>query len=69
MDNYVHGYLKRESERLHDQADTLDELLHHDSIFPVKSKVLEAGCEWEHKPKSSLCKGTLHHVPVKRLNE
>ncbi len=44
MDNYVHGYSDRESERLHDQADTLDELLHHDSVFPVKSKVLEAGC-------------------------
>jgi SAM-dependent methyltransferase len=44
MDSYIHGYSDRESERLHDQADTLDELLHHDSIFPVKSKVLEAGC-------------------------
>ena len=44
MVNYVHGYSDRESERLYDQADTLDELLHHDSVFPVKSKVLEAGC-------------------------
>ena len=44
MNNYVHGYSDREAERLHDQADTLDELLHHDSIFPINSKVLEAGC-------------------------
>jgi ubiquinone/menaquinone biosynthesis C-methylase UbiE len=44
MNEYVHGYSDRESERLHDQADTLDELLHYDSIFPAKSKVLEAGC-------------------------
>jgi len=44
MNDYVHGYSDRESERLHDQADTLDELLHHDSIFPADSKILEAGC-------------------------
>jgi ubiquinone/menaquinone biosynthesis C-methylase UbiE len=44
MNNYVHGYSDRESERLHDQANALDELLHHDSIFPQKSKILEAGC-------------------------
>ncbi len=44
MNDYVHGYSERESERLHDQADTLDELLHHDSVFPLNSKVLEAGC-------------------------
>lgn len=41
---YVHGYSDKESQRLHDQADTLDELLHYDSIFPKKSKILEAGC-------------------------
>jgi SAM-dependent methyltransferase len=44
MNDYVHGYSDRESERLHDQAETLAELLHHDSVFSVKSKVLEAGC-------------------------
>ncbi len=44
MNSYVHGYSDRESERLPDQADTLDELLHHDSIFPINSKMLEAGC-------------------------
>jgi SAM-dependent methyltransferase len=44
MNTYVHGYSERESTRLHDQADTLDELLHYDSIFPANSRILEAGC-------------------------
>jgi ubiquinone/menaquinone biosynthesis C-methylase UbiE len=42
--DYVHGYSLREAERLSDQANTLSELLHHDSIFPVGSNILEAGC-------------------------
>jgi protein-L-isoaspartate O-methyltransferase len=41
---YVHGYSERESERLLDQAETLTELLHHDTIYPAGSIVLEAGC-------------------------
>jgi SAM-dependent methyltransferase len=41
---YVHGYSERESARLNDQADTLDNILHHDTIFPEGSNVLEAGC-------------------------
>ena len=44
MNKYVHGYSERESKRLQDQANTLDELLHYDSIFPANSKILEAGC-------------------------
>jgi len=42
--NYVHGYSERESSRLYDQANTLSEMLHYDTIFPKGSKVLEAGC-------------------------
>jgi len=42
--NYVHGYSPREAERLLDQARTLTDLLHGDSIFPEGSSVLEAGC-------------------------
>ncbi len=42
--DYVHGYSTRENERLRDQANTLAELLHHDSLFPAGSAVLEAGC-------------------------
>ncbi len=43
-DAYVHGYDPRESERLHDQAGTLVELLHGDTAYPAGSTVLEAGC-------------------------
>ncbi|OPY37051.1 MAG: hypothetical protein A4E35_01514 [Methanoregula sp. PtaU1.Bin051] len=41
---YVHGYSPREAERLLDQAQTLTELLHHDTRYPAGSSVLEAGC-------------------------
>lgn len=41
---YVHGYDLRENIRLQDQASTLVELLHSDTIYPAGSKVLEAGC-------------------------
>ncbi|MEM6326569.1 MAG: methyltransferase domain-containing protein [Bacteroidota bacterium] len=43
-DPYVHGYALRENERLHDQADTLVDLLHADTAYPDGSTVLEAGC-------------------------
>ena len=43
-DSYVHGYSQTESGRLSDQAATLSELLHHDSVFPPGSRILEAGC-------------------------
>ena len=42
--NYVHGYAARESERLVDQATTLAEILHSDTVHPAGSNVLEAGC-------------------------
>jgi ubiquinone/menaquinone biosynthesis C-methylase UbiE len=41
---YVHGYTSRESDRLTDQANTLSELLHHDTVFAPGSRVLECGC-------------------------
>lgn len=41
---YVHGYHRRESERLQDQAGTLVDLLHSDTSYPAGSRVLEAGC-------------------------
>jgi len=44
MNQYVHGYSDRESERLYDQANAVRDLLHHDTVFPPDSKVLEAGC-------------------------
>jgi ubiquinone/menaquinone biosynthesis C-methylase UbiE len=42
--NYVHGYTKRESERLFDQADSVRTLIHHDTAFSPAGLVLEAGC-------------------------
>ncbi|OQA01382.1 MAG: Demethylrebeccamycin-D-glucose O-methyltransferase [Planctomycetes bacterium ADurb.Bin401] len=42
--DYVHGYNPKENIRLQDQASTLAELLHHDTHYPVGSRVLEAGC-------------------------
>jgi SAM-dependent methyltransferase len=41
---YVHGYHPRETERLHDQAGTLLDLLHAGTAYPGGSLVLEAGC-------------------------
>src|SRR2546428_3542142 len=41
---YVHGYDRRESLRLQDQAETLVDLLHSDTSYPEGSSVLEAGC-------------------------
>ncbi|HNW50312.1 MAG TPA: methyltransferase domain-containing protein [Prolixibacteraceae bacterium] len=44
MSKYVHGYSEREAQRLKDQANTLDSLLHHDSVWEEGSQILEAGC-------------------------
>lgn len=44
MSGYVHGYTARESARLHDQAATLAELLHHDTRYGNGEQVLEVGC-------------------------
>jgi len=41
---YVHGYSDREALRLNDQATTLDDIIHNDSIFSKESLILEAGC-------------------------
>ncbi len=42
--DYVHGYDRRENLRLQDQASTLVELLHSDTVYAAGSRVLEAGC-------------------------
>ncbi|MGC9443748.1 MAG: methyltransferase domain-containing protein [Candidatus Methanospirareceae archaeon] len=41
---YVHGYSERELTRLYDQANTLAQLFHQDTIYPPGSAVLEVGC-------------------------
>ena len=40
----MHGYHRRENERLQDQAGTLVDLLHSDTSYSPGSVVLEAGC-------------------------
>lgn len=42
--DYVHGYTSREETRLLDQATTLTDLLHSDTVYPPGSTVLETGC-------------------------
>lgn len=44
MKKYVHGYSEREAIRLADQANTLTDILHHDSIWKPGELILEAGC-------------------------
>ncbi len=44
MKNYVHGYSRTEAIRLHDQADSLADLIHFDTIWEKGSLILEAGC-------------------------
>jgi ubiquinone/menaquinone biosynthesis C-methylase UbiE len=41
---YVHGYSKRETRRLYEQAEILEEILHTGTTFPAGATVLEAGC-------------------------
>jgi len=41
---YVHGYDPQEASRLQDQATTLVDLLHSDTVYPAGCRVLEAGC-------------------------
>lgn len=43
LPSYVHGYEQTESRRLHEQAMTLEALLHHDTAYTSGSTVLEAG--------------------------
>ncbi len=43
-EGYVHGYSECEARRLQDQASTLAELLHHDTLFAPGDQVLEVGC-------------------------
>ncbi|MEM6830727.1 MAG: methyltransferase domain-containing protein [Bacteroidota bacterium] len=44
LKKYIHGYSEFESRRLDDQARTMSDLLHYDSIWDKQSNVLEVGC-------------------------
>lgn len=41
---YVHGYSQRETQRLYEQAEILEKILHTGIVFTAGVKVLEAGC-------------------------
>ena len=41
---YVHGYSGRETQRLYEQAEILEQILHTGTEYPGGSSVLEAGC-------------------------
>jgi trans-aconitate methyltransferase len=41
---YVHGYSQRETQRLYEQAEILEDILHIGTAFPARARVLEAGC-------------------------
>ena len=41
---YVHGYSAKETERLYDQAGSVKNLIHLNTVYPPGSVVLEAGC-------------------------
>lgn len=42
--DYVHGYASQENQRLYDQSQILEELLHRDTLFSPGARVLEVGC-------------------------
>ncbi|MEM1136018.1 MAG: methyltransferase domain-containing protein [Bacteroidota bacterium] len=44
LKGYIHGYSQEETKRLNDQAKTIAELLHWDSVWEEGSLILEAGC-------------------------
>ena len=41
---YVHGYSERETQRLYEQAEILEDILHPGTVFSARETVLEAGC-------------------------
>lgn len=44
LKNYIHGYSEEECNRLNDQAQSIAEILHRDSIWEAGAQILEAGC-------------------------
>ena len=44
LKRYIHGYSDFESRRLNDQARTMSDLLHYDSLWAGDTTVLEVGC-------------------------
>jgi len=49
-ENYVHGYGQRENIRLRDQASTLVELLHSDTVYPPEAEFSRRAAAWGLRP-------------------
>ncbi len=44
LKRYIHGYSESEAQRLKDQAKSIEEFLHYDSLWEIGSTILEVGC-------------------------
>jgi len=44
LKRYIHGYSETEAQRLQNQANSIAEYLHFDSVWPQGSTILEVGC-------------------------
>jgi len=44
LKRYIHGYSEKEAQRLVDQATSVSEFLHYDSLWEKGSRILEIGC-------------------------
>lgn len=44
LQRYIHGYTQKEARRLVDQATSIEEYLHVDSIWEKDARILEVGC-------------------------
>ena len=44
LNRYIHGYSESEAQRLKDQAKSIEEYLHYDTIWEKGSRILEVGC-------------------------
>ena len=41
---YIHGYTERETQRLYEQSEILEDILHTGTKYPPGVRILEAGC-------------------------
>ncbi len=77
MNEYLHGYSQRETQRLQEQSGILEELLHSDTSYRAGSKVLEAGCGvggqtiilTRHSPEAEFTSIDISEASLKRAEE
>jgi hypothetical protein len=49
---YVHGYSERETQRLYEQAEILEDILHTGTAFPAGAGCWRPGVAWVPRPAS-----------------